>query len=209
MAVRGFSQKDSLAIGDRYWEDQLYLTITYNVLNNQPNSADSNGFSYGISAGYIKDIPLSPQGKFAIGIGVGYNYDSYNHGLIVSDSDIQVINDEVLNSKFKTHTIEFPIQFRWRTSDAVTYSFWRVYSGMKLSYNIYNKFLYDFNSQQVVVDNVDVFNKFQAGFEMSLGYGAFNFYVYYGFTPLYKNAILNQQRVKTTNAKFGLIFYLL
>ena len=54
-----FSQKDSISINQKYWEDQLYVNVTYNILNNQPDDIDANEVSYGIALGYIKDIPLN------------------------------------------------------------------------------------------------------------------------------------------------------
>ena len=39
-----------------YLEDQIYLALTYNDLSNRPKSVSQNGFSGGVSIGFIKDI---------------------------------------------------------------------------------------------------------------------------------------------------------
>ena len=79
------AQKDSLELGDQYAEDQLYIIISYNQLFDQPSQVKGSGFSYGLSAGFIKDFIMNKSGSFSLGLGVGYNYDSFNHGLKVSE----------------------------------------------------------------------------------------------------------------------------
>ncbi|WP_272151608.1 porin family protein [Tenacibaculum aiptasiae] len=212
LSISVYSQKDSLQIGDEYWEDQLYIDVTYNVLNNQPLEVAKSGFSFGFSGGYIKDIPLVKSGQIAIGVGLGYAFDSFNHSLNISETDRNVfeVNNTITANKLKTHAVEMPIQFRWRTSTAKTYSFWRVYTGVKLSYNFSNVFRYN-NAAGTTVSfsNISQFNKFQAGLILSAGYGTFNFHAYYGLTSMFKNAVLNGNPINTKVIKFGLSFYLL
>lgn len=203
-----FAQKDSLQLGDKYLEDQLYVALTYNVLRKQPETAISTGFSYGVSAGYIRDIPFNRKGNWASGIGVGYSFDSFNHQLVYNAEKFSVSQNLSYN-KFSLHTVEVPIQLRWRTSNAVTYSFWRIYAGIKLSYNLSNSFNYILNNTDYNFSNISGYNKFQTGVEVSLGYSAFNFYMYYGLTPMYKNMSINGATINTKIAKFGLIMYLL
>lgn len=206
--ISASAQIDSLKLGERYWEDQLYIGITYNTLNKQLDGISSSGFSYGFSTGYIKDIPFNRRGNWAGAIGVGYSFDSFTHGLKVDNSTFSV-DDNLYSNKIKLHNVEFPIQIRWRASDAVTYSFWRIYAGVRLSYNFSNRFKYVLNEKQYSFSNITNYNKFQTGLELSFGYSAFNFYVYYGLTPMYKNAYINNEKIDTRIAKFGLIFYLL
>ncbi len=207
-----FSQKDSLQIGDRYWEDQLYLNVTFNTLTNQPNKIDKNTFSFGFSAGYIKDIPLVKSSKMAIGIGLGYAIDSFNLNVeaVKEYSDNLHLNYMITANKLKTHTLEIPIQFRLRTSTQNSFSFWRLYTGINFSYNLSNTFSYtDDTIKAVDVLNSASYNKFQTGLTLSSGYKTFNFHVYYGLTPLLKNAFSNGGRVRSNIVRFGLAFYLL
>jgi hypothetical protein len=208
-SINVLCQTDSLRIGDKYWEDQLYMSISYDLMRNQPDIAEDTGFSYSLSFGYIKDIPFSKNGKFAGGVGLGYGYSSYNHDLQVVNSSTIQIADNIASNKLKMHNLEIPLQLRWRTSDAVTYAFWRVYAGVKLSYNLSNTFSYEESSQLKEFSNIDIYNKFQTGLELSAGYGAFNFYFYYGLNSVYKNAEINGVNVASKITKFGLIFYLL
>ncbi|MFT7628978.1 MAG: hypothetical protein ACI9OS_002644, partial [Ulvibacter sp.] len=44
-----FSQVDSTYVDDNYLEDQLYIGLTYNILNNKPTGFNQNGLSGGLS----------------------------------------------------------------------------------------------------------------------------------------------------------------
>jgi hypothetical protein len=208
----GLAQKDSLQLGDRYAEDQLYFLITYNQLYNQPSQVSGSGFSYGLSAGYIKDIPLTKQGDFAVGLGIGYNYDSFNHGLKVTEVDGEVtfeVDNDLQTNRLLLHNLEFPLEIRWRDSDATKYSFWRIYAGIKASYNLSNTFRFNDGTQSRSFDNVSRFNDWQYGLTLSVGYNALTAHLYYGLTPILQNSSLGTTEISTKIIRIGLIFYLL
>ncbi|QXP72815.1 PorT family protein [Tenacibaculum sp. AHE15PA] len=211
LSINIYAQKDSLQVGDSYWEDQLYINVSYNILDNQPEEVSKSGFSFGFSGGYIKDIPFVKSGKIAFGIGLGYGFDSYNHRLKVVEGEPAnfQIDNGITNNKLVLHNIEIPVQFRWRSSTVNTYSFWRFYTGIKLSYNISNNFTYDEAGVKIDISNFTEYNKFQTGLILSAGYGTFNFHMYYGLTPIFKNASLNGNKIDTNIIRFGLSFYLL
>ncbi|MGG6230114.1 porin family protein [Tenacibaculum sp. SDUM215027] len=211
LSLNAFCQKDSLQLGDKYWEDQLYIDITYNLLQDQPDELGKTGFSYGLGAGYMKDIPFNRKGKTAIAFGLGYSYDSFSHELKVLEGSVKEFETDadIRSNKIKLHNLELPIQFRWRSSDANTYSFWRFYAGFKVSYNLSNNFRYDLPSGQVSFSNAEKYNKWQTGLTLSAGYGTFNFHVYYGLSPMFKDVSLNGKPIDSKIVKLGLSFYLL
>jgi hypothetical protein len=211
LSISLYAQKDSLQVGDSYWEDQLYINISYNALYNQPVGVSKSGFSFGFSGGYIKDISLIKSGKLAVGVGLGYGFDSFNHNLKVVEGKPNSfqIDKTITANKLKTHNIEMPLEFRWRSSTVNTYSFWRLYTGIKFSYNLSNNFTYVDGDAKIDISNIAEYNKFQTGLILSAGYGTFNFHVYYGLTPILKNATLNGNKIKTNIVRFGLSFYLL
>lgn len=210
-SISAFSQKDSLKIGDKYWEDQLYIDITYNLLANQPKELNRTGFSYGLALGYMKDIPFNKSGKTAFAVGLGYSYDSFSHGLKVleGNADSFEVASGFTSNKIKLHNIEMPVQFRWRSSDANTYSFWRFYAGLKVVYNLSNNYRYKTDTETVSFSNVDKYNTWQTGLTLSAGYGTFNFHVYYGLAPMFKNVKLNGNPINSKVVRLGLSFYLL
>jgi hypothetical protein len=208
-----FSQKDSLSIGDAYADDQIYLSVAYSQFSTQPSTITKSNFSYALSGGYMKDIILNKTGTISIAGGFGYGFDFFNHELKVeefNDETIFNLNNTGSNNVFKAHNLEFPFEFRWRTSTAKNYNFWRVYAGIKFLYNLRNQFQYtDANSNDVKYSNISAYNKLQYGFTISAGYDAFNINVFYGLTPIYKNATINGESINTKILKFGLIFYFL
>lgn len=208
-----FSQKDSLSIGDRYADDQLYISVSYSQFYNQPTTITKSNFSYSLSTGFIKDIILNKSGTFSVAGGIGYGYDFFNHELKVDEvSGISSFNSDssISENVFKAHNIEFPLEIRWRTSTAKKYSFWRVYTGLKFIYNVNNKFQYlDSDSNKFKYTNISAYNKLQYGLTLSAGYDEFTINLFYGLTPVFNNATINGESIDTKILKFGLIFYLL
>ncbi|QOD59620.1 PorT family protein [Polaribacter haliotis] len=207
------AQKDSLQLGDRYAEDQIYVSISFSQLNDQPSLISKSSFSYSLSTGFIKDFILNKSGNISFAAGLGYGYDFFNHKLKVEEINgkTSFSSDNTINSNFyKSHNIEFPLELRWRTSTANKYSFWRVYTGIKFLYNVSNSFQFeDANNNQFNYNNVTAYNKLQYGLTISAGYDEFNMNVFYGLSPIFKDAVINSEAVNTKILKFGLIFYFL
>ena len=208
-----FGQKDSLQLGDKYLEDQLYFGLTFNQLFSQPDNVVGSGFSYGVNVGYIRDFSIVKSGKIALGVGVGYAFDSMKHGFKVSTQNsntvIEVDPNTQTRSNLKLHTLEFPFEIRWRTSTANKYKFWRIYSGVKISYNFKNTIDFTSNSILTSYSNIERFNKVQYGLTFSAGYSTFNINLYYGLTPLFKDANIGTKSIGTKVIKLGMIFYIL
>ena len=208
-----FAQKDSLSLGDRYADDQIYFSVSYSQLYNQPTGITKSNFSYALSGGFIKDIILNKSGTIAIAGGIGLGYDFFNHELKVDEvGGTTVFTNDITTSKniFKSYNLEFPFEIRWRTSTAIKYNFWRIYTGVKFLYNLDNNFQYiDANSNLIKYRKVSSYNKLQYGLTISAGYDAFTMNVFYGLSPVFKNGLLNGKAVDTKILKFGLIFYFL
>jgi hypothetical protein len=207
-----FSQKDSLQLGSKYAEDQLYFLISYNQLFDQPSLVKGSGFSYGLSAGFMKDLILNKKGSISLALGFGYNYDLLNHGLTIAEENnevtFQVDNSGAINT-LTIHNLEFPFEFRWRNSDAQIYKFWRVYMGVKASYNVSNNFKFTDQSNSFSYKNVSRFNSWQYGLTLSVGYDVFTAHMYYGLTPMLKDTMLGTTDISSKTMRIGLIFYLL
>jgi len=208
-----FAQRDSLNLGDRYAEDQIYLSVSYAQFLDQPTDISKSNFSYALSIGFLKDLILDKQGKVSIAAGVGYGFDFFNHKLKVEKINNTTVfsSDDTMNTNlFKSHNLEFPLELRWRTSTANKYSFWRVYSGVKFFYNFSNAF--QFNDEEGTTfkyKNISNYNNLQYGLTLSAGYDEFNINLFYGLTPVFKDGTINGEDINTKILKFGLIFYLL
>ena len=213
VSLNCFSQKDTLQLGDRYAEDQIYVSISYAQFYNQPSSITRSSFSYALSTGFIKDFILNKRGSFSVALGFGYGFDFFNHKLKVEEINNTTVfsSDNTISSNlFKTHNLELPLEIRWRTSTSKKYNFWRVYTGIKFLYNLSNSFEYlDANNRQFNYSNISSYNNLQYGLTISAGYDEFNINVFYGLTPVFENASLSGEVVNTRILKFGLIFYIL
>ncbi len=123
--------QDTLVPDPDYLEDQFYVGVTYNLLLNKPERVKQRNLSYGLQAGFIKDIPLNRKRNVAIGLGLGYAVNSYYTNLRAVENGenftYAVIPDDFSykRNKIETHLVELPIEFRLRNSNPVDYKFWR------------------------------------------------------------------------------------
>lgn len=201
---------------ERYREDQFYLGVSFNVLLDFPEDVSQNGLSYGLQGGFIRDFPLNQDGTFALGIGLGYGFNSYYSNLraVESGDGIEYViledRDTYKRNKLETHLIELPLEFRWRNSTRTSYKFWRIYGGFKLGYRIGSR------SKYVTNDFVDSFNNsdtrsFTYGLALNVGYNTFNLHLYYGLNSLFEDGIdgPDGQQLNMVPLRLGLIFYIL
>ena len=220
MTVWITAQQDSLAlspeIDHQYREDQFYIGLTYNLLVNRPDNVSQNSLPFGLHLGFIRDIPINTRRNIAFGVGLGYSLNSYFNNLQAIEQNGTIIYqlidaDTPFNrNRISTHLVEVPIEFRWRTSTASTYKFWRIYTGVRFGYVFANvsRFVSDTESTSFSNDDVE---RFQYDLYISMGYNTWNFYASLGL-----NTILEPNTVTTTGEeigfralKVGLIFYLL
>ncbi|NAS32163.1 outer membrane beta-barrel protein [Flavobacteriaceae bacterium R38] len=217
LPLLGMSQNENDEdIDTRYLEDQFYVGVTYNVLLNRPSGVTQNNLPFGIQVGYIKDIPMNSRRNIGLGIGLGYNFNSYFNNLqaIEQGGDIvyQLIDDDTQfnRNKISTHVLELPIEFRWRTSKPDSYRFWRIYSGVRLGYVFANVSKFVSDTERIRFTNDDV-ERFQYDLYLSFGYNTWNFYASYALNNLLKDNTLtvDGERIDISTLKIGLIFYLL
>ncbi|WP_054852039.1 porin family protein [Olleya sp. ITB9] len=199
-----------------YREDQFYLGVTYNLLNNKPLGVSQNSFSSGIHFGIIRDMPINARRNKAIGVGLGVSLNAYNHNLLISKTNNSTTfsvldNDDTdySKNKFYTYVIELPIEFRWRTSTPTEYDFWRIYTGFKLGYQFANDTKYKGSPEDFRLNNVDAFNELQYGLTLSAGYITWNFHLYYGLNTLFDDAKINNENLDVSEIKIGIMFYIL
>jgi hypothetical protein len=208
---------DSLEVDNKYREDQFYFSATYNLLGDKPSGVSQRGFSTGFHIGFIRDMPINKKRNLAIGIGFGLSTNSYNQNLLISEINntinYSVINEDEISfskNKFTTYLIEAPFEFRWRTSTAKDYKFWRIYTGFKVGYLVYNSSKFNGSIGDVKIANNTDFNDFQYGLTLSIGYSTFNFYMYYSLNNVFEDsAKIDGQTIEINAIKLGLIVYFL
>jgi hypothetical protein len=72
-------------IDSLYREDQFYFGFTYNTKKNLQVCLKKN-FSVGLSAGFLRDMPINDDRTIAIASGIGFSYNNYNENLFYNYS---------------------------------------------------------------------------------------------------------------------------
>ncbi len=207
---------DSLDLDDKYREDQFYLSVTYNFLSNKPENVTQKGFPTGFHLGFIRDMPVNERRNLSVGLGLGISSNSYNQNILINSNigpdNFDLIDGETISftkNKFTTYLVEVPFELRWRTSTSSSYKFWRVYTGVKVGYVLFNSSKYEGNLGDIKNKNIENFEKLQYGLTLSFGYSTFNFHVYYSLNNIFKDTSLNGESVDLSALKIGLITYIL
>jgi hypothetical protein len=203
-------------IDSLYREDQFYFGVTYNVLQNRPRGVSQDGFSTGLHFGFLRDMPINKSRTFAVAAGFGLAYQAYNQNLLISNLNnnftYSVIDRDISFKKnqFSFINVDLPIEFRWRTSTPESHKFFRLYTGFKLSYMIFNDSRFISNTGDLKINNNKQFNEFQYGVYLATGYNTWNFYAYYGFNTIFKSeAKFDGRPLELSTLNLGLQFYIL
>ena len=208
-----FDAPDSL-----YREDQFYIGLTYNKLQNTPKDLSQNKFSSGISFGFLRDMPFNKSRTWAIAAGLGYSLNIFNDNLLInqpsvspSAENIYSFDTDLIYSKNKMtlHYIDLPIELRWRTSTPDSHRFWRIYTGFKFSYLFYDQYKFVGSGETIKVTGNEDYNKLQYGVYIATGWNTWNFHAYYGLNPIFKNAQVDGQSIDMKTFNLGLMFYIL
>ncbi|WP_158728613.1 MULTISPECIES: porin family protein [unclassified Flavobacterium] len=208
-------EKAVVKLDSVYREDQFYFAITYNSLVNRPTGVSQNKFSSGVSLGFLRDMPVNKKRTFAIATGLGFTYNNFNQNLFVSEQEgsfaYKIISADVRfdENKFSQLSVDLPVEFRWRTSTYDSHKFWRIYTGLKFSYLLFDRSLFVGSSDRIVVQNNADFNALQYGAYIATGYNTVNLYLYYGLNPLFQKATLNGASVNMRAFNLGITFYIL
>jgi hypothetical protein len=200
----------------KYLEDQFYLGLTYNFATKLPADVSQRNLSYGLQAGFIKDIPLSYNRNMGIGIGLGYGINSYYTNLLATQQGSDVVytvldsDADFRRNKIATHVLEVPFQFRWRNSTPEEYKFWRIYTGVKFGYVFDGRSKFVSSTERVVFVNKDI-RDFQYGLTLNVGYNTFNIHIYYALSSLFNDGVMGPSggNIEIAPLKVGLIFYIL
>lgn len=192
-------------IDSLYREDQFYISLSYNLVQNRPAGFKQFSISPGITAGIFRDIPLTKSRRFAIAPGIGYSYNNIKQ-FINSDELLGVgtlVPAENIRSIITTHGIEIPIEFRWRNSTPESHKFWRVYTGFKSTYIFNSKLKVESSTGSEKESISELVNRWQFGVYVAAGFNTWNPYIYYGINPIFKDGS------KIGNLNVGFKFYIL
>ena len=204
----GFSQSETKPVVDSLFrEDQFYVSISYNFLQNKPDNFSQYSFSTGLSAGFLRDFPISENRHWAIAPGLGYSFNDLKQNIDFS-SISNSTDTEIVKSRIILHYVDFPLELRWRNATPDSHKFWRIYGGFMASYLINGKFKYEGSFGSGTENINDLLNKIQYATYLTFGFNTWNAYIHYGLNPFFdKDKTTTENNV--TTLKIGLMFYIL
>jgi hypothetical protein len=192
-------------IDSLYREDQFYFSLSYNLVQNRPAGFKQFSFSPGITAGVLRDMPITKNRHWAIASGMGYSYNNIKQ--FINSEELlgvgTITPSENIRTTIIAHGLEFPLEIRWRNSTPLSHKFWRIYTGFKATYildarlNLETSFGKD---KQSITNEV---NRWQFGAYITAGFNTWNPYIYYGINPIFKDGS------KISNLNIGFQFYIL
>ena len=193
-------------------EDQLYLGVGVLIADANQDSFSQTDFSGQLQLGFIRDFPIRKDSKWALGLGIGYDYRA-----LVSNLSSQLDNQGELDQLqwlqsnenpegFRQSRIVIPLELRWRNATPETDAFWRIHSGVKCSYIYFNRFQ-SLNSN----DFKSFVDPWQLSAHFVIGFNTWNFYVEYEFVPWLKAdfPISNSSGMELNTLQLGVLFYFL
>ena len=192
----------------RYFEDQFYLGLAYNSLGGKVEDFKENKFSYSVNYGFIKDIPISKNGKFAFGIGMGLGHNSLNNNLKFNNSNFQFAQNvgSIKINRYNFTEFQIPFEIRWRNSTVNDYKFWRIYSGLRYSRVINSKYIFEDNTSNGEMDNLPI-DKDQLGLTLNIGFNTWNISLYQSINSFF-NQDINSDINDLKQFRLGFIFYI-
>jgi hypothetical protein len=220
---KGFSQEPAFSIDtlnvkvdSLYREDQFYAQLNYNSILKKPDGLSQDKISFGFGAGFLRDFPLNKKRTFAIAPGIGLTFNNYIQNMAIggtNNAPVYAIIPSTFKynkNRFEQLRVEVPIELRWRNSTPETFQFFRLYTGFKVSYLLYDKSVFDDNVQKIVIKNNKDFQDLLYGVYIAMGYSAFNLQVYYSLNSLFKSsAQIDSVPINMNALSLGVIFYIL
>lgn len=200
-----FSQEESSTykvVDSLFREDQFYVSVSYNLVQNRPSGFKQFGFSQGFTAGFFRDFPISKDRKWAFAPGIGYSYNNIKQ-FVNSDEFFGDGSSENIRTTIVSHGVDFPLEIRWRNAEPTNHKFWRVYAGFKATYVLGANIKVETTSGNEKNSILEDVNRWQYGAYLSFGFNTWNPYVYYGLNPIFNEGS------KMSNFNIGFMFYIL
>jgi hypothetical protein len=214
--LSAFAQKEVVdfdAVDSLYREDQFYLNLANCNLQNGPNGLSQNKLSASFSFGFLRDMPINKNRTWAIAAGLGYTNAAFNQNISIVESNNEnsyaIIDADFNKNRLTLHYIDLPLEIRWRNSTPNSHKFWRIYTGFKISYLIYDQYKFEGSGITLKQSGNKDLNKLQYGSYLAAGWNTWNVYIYYGISPIFKDANINSEVLKLNTLNIGLMFYIL
>lgn len=197
-----------------YREDQFYAQLNYNSIIKKPDGLNQEKISFGFGIGFLRDFPINKKRKLAIAPGIGLAFNSYLQNMAIAGTNNNpvygILPADYDKNRFEQLRAELPIEFRWRNSSPEDFQFFRIYTGFKVSYLLYDKSVFDNGTDKIVIKGNKDFEEFLYSAYVSIGYSAFNIQVCYNLNNLFKpTAQIDSVPINMNILSLGVVFYIL
>lgn len=152
-------------------------------------SPTPNKLSFSTGLTYHYEFNFSPQKRFSIALGLGYNYSLLSHvGTFTNDTlsathwNSVLATDQLDFSRLNIHRLTFPLEFRIKTVKKVKF-----YFGYQSSYIVGIKNKSSINDEEVIFKDFTSLNPFQHGPRLRVGYKDVFVYSNFYVSSLFKN----------------------
>lgn len=208
-----FSQEEGKTTVDSlYREDQMYATMSLNLVQNRPAGFRQHSLSSGITVGFLRDMPFNKMRTWAFAAGLGYSYNNLKNNIKVESLETEnsyTIDNSFDKNKLVLHHLEFPLEIRWRNSTFESHKFWRIYSGFKVIYLFADKSVFESSTENIKVKNNSDLSKIKYATYLSVGNNTGNIYLQYSLTPIFEDVQLNSKKLELSSFNIGFVFYIL
>lgn len=219
MFFSAFAQEevvDKKLVDSLYREDQFYVNLAFNTIQNSPSGFNQNKISSSLAGGFLRDLPINKNRTFSVAAGLGYSINIINDNLYSyfgtnSNRVYDILSSDTYYDKNKLtlQYVDLPIEIRWRNSTYESHKFWRIYAGFKMSYLIGDKYKFVNDLGTTILKKDPNLNKIQYGCYLASGWNTLNIYIYYGLNPIFKSSDVNGQTNKMNTFNLGFQFYIL
>ncbi|MFC4738665.1 porin family protein [Flavobacterium ponti] len=208
-----FSQEEQKTTVDSlYREDQMYATLSLNLVQNRPAGFNQHSLSSGITVGFLRDMPFNKKRTWAFAAGLGYSYNNLKNNIKIEN--VESINTYTIDNSFDKnklvlHHLELPIEIRWRNSTFESHKFWRIYGGFKISYLFADKAVFKSDTEDITIRSNGDLSKIKYATYLSVGNNTGNIYLQYSLTPIFEDVKLNDKKLELSSFNIGFVFYIL
>jgi|SRR5690554_28048 len=164
------------------------------------NSMQSNKFSFNLGLQYFYEINLNPQKRFAIAIGIGYNFQQLKLNGIFIDSpeNVFIPSDQIFelsNPRLNIHEINTPIEFRVKLKSELKF-----YLGYNFTVPVANTLKFKQEGKERKEKNLSPLEAFQHGPSLRIGFKDVFLFARYNLS----NTFLSSKTQRVNLFSFGI-----
>lgn len=170
-------------------DDNLVININYDTWLTVPEKISLRPISLGFSFGNFYDLKF---GKSNFSLGLGYGFHSHNvhqDGKFIDSSEVNQTflvprKQDFKKNKYVVNYLDIPIELRFKTKTRRTF---RIAIGVKAGWLLsdHTKTIDEDGKRKFY--NLNRTKNYQYGLTGRIGYGDFNFFMYYGLTSIFED----------------------